>query len=159
MTTNVFTGITAVAYASLRDRKTVLVDGIEADIMDARELLYTAPERITLVADYKAVKWTGALKQYANTGSLPMARRTTADSRRLASAEEMAERLRIATHERALFDAEAEEIKRGGWAPSKYKEDEWYAIDARGFAIKPTKIKQGTHRTILAFVREQATHA
>lgn len=152
MTTNVFTGLTAVAYASLRDRKTVLVDGVEADIMDARELLYSAPERVTLVADYKAVKWTGALKQYANTGALPMSRRND-ESRRYMSSEEAQECLRIAKHERALFDAEAEEIKRGGWAPSKYNDDEWYAIDARGFAIKPMKIVKGTHRTMLALVR------
>lgn len=153
------TGLTAVAYAMLYELKTVLVDGAETAISDARPLLYSAPERVSINADYKARAWTGALKNHERLAgvSLTMRKRDDADSRRLASSEEHAECVRIATHERSLYDAEISEIRTAGWAPSQYNKGEWYALDARGRAIKPTRTTVATRAELLARVRGAAT--
>lgn len=150
-----FTGLKAVAYATLYELKTVLVDGAETAISDARPLLYSEPERVSINADYKARAWTGALKNHERLAgvSLTMRKRDDADSRRLASSEEHAECVRIAAHERALYDAEIGEIRAAGWAPSQYNTNEWYALDARGRAIKPTRTTVATRAELLARVR------
>jgi hypothetical protein len=155
----VFTGLKAVAYATLYELKTVLVDGAETAISDARPLLYSAPERVSINADYKARAWTGALKNHEWLAgvSLTMRKRDDADSRRLASSEEHAECVRIATHERSLYDAEISEIRTAGWAPSQYNNGAWYALDAQGRAIKPTRTTVATRAELLARVRGAAT--
>lgn len=154
-----FTGLKAVAYATLYELKTVLVDGAETAISDARPLLYSAPERVSINADYKARAWTGALKNHEWLAgvSLTMRKRDDADSRRLASSEEHAECVRIATHERSLYDAEISEIRTAGWAPSQYNNGAWYALDAQGRAIKPTRTTVATRAELLARVRGAAT--
>lgn len=152
------TGITAVAYAELYKRKSVLVDGAETPLEEARVLLYSEPQRVSIDAELRARQWTSTIDRLRNTASAAMKFRE-GSTRKLASKEEHLEGARIAEAEREMFDALAEEIKRAGWAPSQYNAGEWYAIDAKGRALKPTRVRKATLEAVLAEARGASTSA
>lgn len=137
-TTRTLTGIEALGYALLHELPTVLVAGVETPIGQARVVSYDAPESVTIAATIEARGWNpGHIQRLSEGGmSLPRARRTTADTQSLAAHEEYVAAGKIATEERALYDAVEAQIRKAGWRASQYETGRYYKVGGDG---KPTK--------------------